>query len=72
MEHKLTKGKYAIWISEDRYLGYFEHEDYGDEAGGGLWFSANALMDYDGVFELPQDVIAGLRELGFFVNKDFE
>lgn len=31
----------------------------------GLWFTGNTLTDYDGVFELPKQVIDKLRELGY-------
>lgn len=36
-----------------------------DEIAGGLWFEDDRLIDYDGVFELPKEVIEGLTLLGF-------
>lgn len=31
----------------------------------GLWFSGNELIDYDGVFSLPQELIKYLTEHGY-------
>ena len=31
----------------------------------GLWFDDNELIDYDGVFELPKELIDKLSELGY-------
>ena len=49
--------------------GWFEHNEYGDEYGGGLWFEwqgdTAVLVDYDGVAELPGEVIKELEREGF-------
>lgn len=51
--------------------GYFENQRNG--AGGGLWFDKrNRLVDADGTFEVPKDVIKGIRALGFIVPTEFE
>ncbi len=73
-EQKIIKGKYdiRIWVDNDTHRGYFEHQHYGEDLGGVLWFSKKTLIDYDGVYALPADVIAGIRELGFVVPKAFE
>ena len=65
-------GKFEVVINHWENFGYFEHEDYGDEWGGGLWFEGKNLIDYDGVFELPPAVVTGIRELGYTVGKEFE
>ena len=52
--------------------GYFEHETEGDNCAGELLFDGKALIDYDGVFALPTDVIWAVRKLGFHVGKEFE
>lgn len=70
--HKAVVGKYEVQIESSGTYGYFEHEDFGDEAGGGLWFEGKELTDYDGMATLPKDVIAGVRQLGFAVGKEFE
>jgi hypothetical protein len=71
-ELKTQEGKYEITISPERERGYFEHEIYGEDAGGGLWFEGKNLVDYDGMAILPDEVIAGIRKLGYTVDKDFE
>lgn len=65
-------GKFEVVLNPEENFGYFEHEDYGDEWGGGLWFEGKNLIDYDGVYELPSEVIAGIRELGYIVAQEFE
>jgi hypothetical protein len=72
MEVRATVGKFEVVINTAEQRGYFEHEHYGDGVGGGLWFEDKNLTDYDGVFELPSEVIAAIRELGYTVAKEFE
>ena len=59
-------------IDPEKHRGWFEHEEHGDEYGGGLWFEGKNLIDYDGTVELPKEVIEALRKLGFFVGEEFE
>ncbi len=46
--------------------GYFEHNELGDEFAGELWFERISgivtLIDYDGVFALPEEVWKTLEE----------
>ena len=56
--------------SEIEYYGWFEIIDEatgGDDwhAEGGLWFAGKELVDYDGVFALPQCICDCLRTHGF-------
>ena len=69
---RTQQDKFEVVINPWDDFGYFEHEDYGDEWGGGLWFEGKNLIDYDGVYELPAEVIAGIRELGYIVAREFE
>ena len=70
---KITTDNFTVEIFDETPLrGYFEHEEYGDEYGGGLWFKGKNLVDYDGVFELPKEVIQALRDTGFYVGEEFE
>ncbi len=71
-DKRVQSGKFDVRIDSAAGYGYFEHEELGDECGGGLWFQAGALTDYDGVAVLPAKVIAGIRGLGFVVDADFE
>ena len=40
------------------------------EIAGGLWFKDDLLIDYDGVFDLPKEVIEALKQLGFRTEED--
>jgi hypothetical protein len=62
----------TVGINSDTY-GWFEFYDKqtaGEEwyAEGGLWFRDNELIDYDGVFSLPNFVLDKLQELGYNVE----
>jgi len=69
---------YEVVFDSSEWYGYFEHNTLGDESGGGLWFERDEsdnklhLIDYDGVCQLPKEVIACLREKGFVVGEEFE
>lgn len=82
-DKKFQFGKYSVQIDTAEKYGYFEHEELGDEAAGGLWFARSdrsvpgfagklELVDYDGMACLPKAVIEALRENGFIVDEDFE
>jgi hypothetical protein len=49
---------------------WFEHNELGDECGGGLWFDGATLDDYDGTGCLPLEVGRFLRSLGIKVDDD--
>jgi hypothetical protein len=66
-DKKTQVGKWSVDIDSERQYGFFEHDDYGE--GGGLWFVDSMLVDYDGVYELPDNVIKGIEDLGF--NADY-
>jgi len=64
-----TKSELEITIDTDGtgfvtwYVEEFEIED-----GIGLWFDGNILTDYDGVFELPIQLLDKLTELGYDIE----
>ena len=60
----LSTANYEIKIDVEKNYGYFEHNSHGDEVAGGLWFSGKELVDYDGVFELPGEVLDSLKLWG--------
>ncbi len=77
---KIQKGHFDIQIDEKETYGYFEHDELGDECGGGLWFEKTTLpkhgetltlIDYDGVGVLPKNVCRGLVELSIIVPDEF-
>lgn len=60
----------TIGIQDDGESGWFEIYDQktGGEkwyAEGGLWFNGKKLIEYDGVFELPEFIIKKLEEWGY-------
>lgn len=61
----LEKGNWMVEISPTTQYGYFENVKTG--SGGGLWFDGPELVDYDGVFELPKDVVDMLEGAGYDV-----
>lgn len=72
-EEKNVKLEITIGINSDDY-GYFELYDIasgGNDwyAEGGLWFDNKTLVDYDGVFELPEQIVNKLDEMGYNVEE---
>ena len=73
-DKKTENDRYTVAVSTiDRY-GYFQNNITGTE--GGLWFErleggVLALVDYDGVFELPREVVQTLRDMNLVVAEDF-
>ena len=64
---------FTVEIFDEKPLrGYFEHNELGDNCAGGLLFEGKGLIDYDGVFELPKEVIQMLRDMDFYVGEGFE
>jgi len=65
-----VKINFTIGIHDDGNTGWFEFYDLetvGERwyAEGMLWFEGNVVMDYDGVFALPIEIINKLNELRF-------
>lgn len=60
-------GEYGVNINGE--YGSWEYQsDEDDEetySEGGLWFEDKWLADYDGCYELPEEVIMALHELGY-------
>jgi hypothetical protein len=70
-ELRVQHGKWEVCLHEDKFQGWFEHDDHGE--GGGLWFEWQTgwvltLTDYDGTFELPRKVLEVLVQLGIDVT----
>jgi hypothetical protein len=68
-----SKVEVTIGINDDDY-GWFEFLDIksggnGWHAEGGLWFEGTTLVDYDGVFELPEFILDKLESWGYNVDE---
>ena len=59
-------GNARLFETEDNDYFFFEHATLGDEGFcGGVWTKNKFIMDYDGVYSLPNDVERILFELGY-------
>jgi hypothetical protein len=73
---KATVGKWEVSVDEKAMYGCTENVNSGN--GGGLWFEKQegsdelSLRDYDGLYELPTDVVKALRQMDINVSEDFE
>lgn len=74
-DKKVHVAPYTVEVSTKEARGYFEHDEHGDELGGGLWFDTTGakleLTDYDGVFCLPSRVIEALEQMDIIVPEEF-
>lgn len=74
-DKSLHLAPFTVAVCTKTGLGYFEHDEHGDAAGGGLWFSTTGakleLVDYDGVFCLPGRVIKALEQMDIVVPEEF-
>ena len=67
--YKVTStDRYEVALATDGATGYFEHNTLGDLLGGGLWFKDGAIYDYDGVYELPSEVVTELEVRGVDIS----
>lgn len=69
---ELMNDQQSIMRHVDEVYGYFEHEELGDDCGGGLWFEKKRLVGADGTSSVPKSVIKGIRQLGYIVPREFE
>lgn len=64
---------FEIHIDLDAKYGFFEHKLLGEDCAGGLWFDdCMFLNDYDGVFELPGEVIRELSSRSYIDAEEFQ
>ena len=61
------------WIPENNYIiwNYGKESWSEDETVIGIYLENNTLVDYDGVFELPEQAMILLRTNGVVVPEDF-
>lgn len=66
-DSKIQVGKWLIEIDSKAQYGYTQDDDGDFDIG--LWFQNNELVDYDGCYSLPKQVIQGIEALRF--NADY-
>lgn len=73
----VSTDKWTIKIDQAARYGYIEHNISG--TGGGLWFAPCEaqpgkveLIDFDGLSELPQSIVAALRSAGYVLDYTFD
>ena len=69
VEREKKTMQYSVGWDKEEGTGWFEmyDEESGGEdyyAEGGLWFDGKELNDYDGVFELDENVVKCLKDWG--------
>lgn len=62
-----------LYLNDDRKEGciiwdYLLDKESMDEVVIGLWFENDELIDYDGVFELPEQAMQLIKRNGFTIN----
>jgi len=68
---------YTLYFTEDPCVYYFEHNRYGDNKAGHVWITyiqpenKYYLLDYDGVYALPEEVINMLLRIGIVIEGEF-
>ena len=66
MAQEAQVGNWKVFVSPSTNYGYFENQVSG--TSGGIWFEGRMVTEYDGVYELPANVIMALQKL----NKTFD
>jgi hypothetical protein len=57
------KGYEVTWNDDNVY---FEHDEYGEDAGIKLWFNdAKEIYDYEGQSDIPKKVLSFMELLGY-------
>ena len=70
-EYKFDNGAWVKLDIDGEYGSWEYQEDDDDEETymeGGIWFDGKQIEDYDGCFELPEEVVAALNELGYSLD----
>jgi hypothetical protein len=59
---------YYISINPIKSTGFFEIIGGSYHAEGGLWFIDGELIDYDGIYDLPDEIREQIRKFGYKVS----
>lgn len=70
-EYRFDNGAWVKLDIDGEYGSWEYQEDEDDEETymeGGIWFDGKQIEDYDGCFELPEEVKIALKDLGFTMD----
>ena len=70
-EYKFDNGAWVcVYIEYEGGAWEYQSDENNEEtySEGGLWFDDNELVDYDGCFELPEEVKLALKDRGCIVE----
>ena len=56
---------FKIRLADGNTRGWFEHKTLGDDCAGDLWFENSVLIDYEGIYLIPEEVLQSLEIHGF-------
>jgi len=62
------KPTYTIYfpvVTSNHERIYFESDEEGEDDSGTMWFVDKVLVDYDGCFELPKEMIPRMTLEGY-------
>ncbi len=67
---QMEGSKYSVYLTAEGVPCAMEHDDSGEI--GELNFKNKRLIDYDGCYSMPKEIIKLVRKLGFTVPRDME
>jgi hypothetical protein len=71
-EYKFDNGAWASVCTGNDYGSWEYQSDEDDEetySEGGLWFEGKVVTDFDGCYDLPEEVRMALSELGYTLDE---
>lgn len=60
-----------VWVGIRKLEGIWEYQESDDDEtylSGGFVVDGNSVIDYDGCFEIPREVVMALRELSYIIE----
>lgn len=64
---EFTTNHYVIGIDPVTGLGYYEHLTYVDNVSGTIRVEGKKVVEFDSLFEIPEEVVEGLKKNGYEV-----
>lgn len=69
---RIETSNYTIRLNFENNIHSFEHDIYGEDQGGSLTIDGDLLIDYDGVYALPEEIINALEIEGVIIESSFK